>query len=502
MAIIDWTTNYPATQDSTPPTTEQPDLSNTTDETRVSQIATLRDKLDAVAKKLGDDGDLPAGSAVARLTALESTPAVHLLGSATHTADTLANLNAKISDATLIDTADSRLSDAREATGLQTSGATVVVSAAAPPTTDQVLKATSATTATWQDEMAVTAHALGGIEHNLDTLANLNAKISDATLVDTGDSRFSDDRTGSKLRTATTEVVISGATAPTAGQMLVASSTTLAAWATPKLDDLATPDDNTDLDATIVQHGLLPKLGGGTANFLRADGAWAAPSGGVPGAHDLDSHNANTLAELNAIITGGDLDYDSASRPPNGSASGDLSGTYPGPAVAAITTTTGPTSLTVGAVADGDYLKRVGSTVVGATPNYWRHGIHWGTDGEASLSTTSTSYVLLKTWYTLLPSETIAQLSNIHLALQYVAVGTPGTAEIKVIFDAGGTATVKEWTGLVATTAVIISDPGISPASIPADNTQIFAIELWARVPTGFAGGVAIEFLEINWVYN
>ncbi len=47
-----------------------------------------------------------------------------------------------------------------------------------------------------------------------------------------------------------------------------------------KLDDFGTPDDNTDLDATIGRHGLLPKLGGGTTNFLRADGTWAAPAGG------------------------------------------------------------------------------------------------------------------------------------------------------------------------------------------------------------------------------
>jgi hypothetical protein len=44
-----------------------------------------------------------------------------------------------------------------------------------------------------------------------------------------------------------------------------------------KLDDLAAPDDNTDLDASTSKHGLLPKLGGGTDNFLRADGTWAAP---------------------------------------------------------------------------------------------------------------------------------------------------------------------------------------------------------------------------------
>jgi hypothetical protein len=46
-----------------------------------------------------------------------------------------------------------------------------------------------------------------------------------------------------------------------------------------KLDELAAPTDITTLDATTGQHGLLPKLGGGTTNYLRADGTWATPSG-------------------------------------------------------------------------------------------------------------------------------------------------------------------------------------------------------------------------------
>ncbi len=45
-----------------------------------------------------------------------------------------------------------------------------------------------------------------------------------------------------------------------------------------KLDDTAEPDDNTDLNAGTDKHGLLPKLGGGTTDYLRADGTWAAPS--------------------------------------------------------------------------------------------------------------------------------------------------------------------------------------------------------------------------------
>lgn len=44
-----------------------------------------------------------------------------------------------------------------------------------------------------------------------------------------------------------------------------------------KLDELSAPTDVTTLNADTAKHGLLPKLPGGTANFLRADGAFAPP---------------------------------------------------------------------------------------------------------------------------------------------------------------------------------------------------------------------------------
>lgn len=69
-----------------------------------------------------------------------------------------------------------------------------------------------------------------------------------------------------------------------------------------KLDDLASPDDNTDLDATTVHHGLLPKLGGGTTNFLRADGTWAAPAAGSSLGYALSLTAAN-LATLTDAAT-------------------------------------------------------------------------------------------------------------------------------------------------------------------------------------------------------
>ena len=52
-----------------------------------------------------------------------------------------------------------------------------------------------------------------------------------------------------------------------------------AATTSTKLDDFATPDDNTDLNASSLRHGLLPKLSGSSANFLDGSGSWSTPSG-------------------------------------------------------------------------------------------------------------------------------------------------------------------------------------------------------------------------------
>ncbi|MEM6362813.1 MAG: hypothetical protein AAF745_00190 [Planctomycetota bacterium] len=67
-----------------------------------------------------------------------------------------------------------------------------------------------------------------------------------------------------------------------------------------RLDDFASPEDNTDLDATTSAHGLLPKLGGGTTNFLRADGTWADPTGWDGDIADIDLDGAFDIgADLN-----------------------------------------------------------------------------------------------------------------------------------------------------------------------------------------------------------
>lgn len=53
-----------------------------------------------------------------------------------------------------------------------------------------------------------------------------------------------------------------------------------------KLDDLGAPDDNTDLNASAAKHGLLPKLSNVSTEFLNGQGAFSTPSV-APAAHHL-----------------------------------------------------------------------------------------------------------------------------------------------------------------------------------------------------------------------
>lgn len=74
-----------------------------------------------------------------------------------------------------------------------------------------------------------------------------------------------------------------------------------------KLDDLATPDDNTDLNASTLRHGLMRKLSGSALEFLNGAGAFTVPagSGGGSGSGNVDGGSAGSVFGGTEPIDGG-----------------------------------------------------------------------------------------------------------------------------------------------------------------------------------------------------
>jgi hypothetical protein len=175
---------------------------------------------------------------------------------ATTDIDTLAKLNAIVTDADLTSTAHAHTG------GL---GAQIAYSSLSGLPT--LGTAASQNTTAFEASGAISTHAALTETHGISSFG--------ASLVD--DANATAARTTLGLGTAATSATGDFAAAAHASSHLSGGGDAI------KLDDLATPDDNTDLNATVSRHGLLPKLGGGTTNYLRADGAWAAPAGGGGG---------------------------------------------------------------------------------------------------------------------------------------------------------------------------------------------------------------------------
>jgi len=122
------------------------------------------------------------------------TPTAHGLGGAAHSADTLANLNSKVSDATLDDVTGSRTPTAHAAShqggGDPITPAGIGAEPAISPKNTAFNKDFGSASGTvcegddsrLSDARDPNAHDIGGAAHNADTLANLNSKVSDATL--------------------------------------------------------------------------------------------------------------------------------------------------------------------------------------------------------------------------------------------------------------------------------------------------------------------------------
>jgi hypothetical protein len=67
------------------------------------------------------------------------------------------------------------------------------------------------------------------------------------------------------------------------------------------LDLLAAATDIVSLNVSTAAHGLMPKLAGGTSNFFRADGSWAAPAGAGDMTRAVYDTNADNIVDHAAL---------------------------------------------------------------------------------------------------------------------------------------------------------------------------------------------------------
>ena len=132
-----------------------------------------------------------------------------------------------------------------------------------------------------------------------------------------------------------------------------------------KLDDFATPDDNTDLNATTSYHGLLPKLDGNTTHYLNGNGSWASTisldstpdsnqtTSGSTATMTIDSSQTVIFGTVLKVASDGELEVADAGS----------SGTMPGLFLSLGTSTGSQTVLKEGFVRNDSWAWTPGSTL-------------------------------------------------------------------------------------------------------------------------------------------
>ncbi len=257
-----------------------------------------------------------------------------------------------------------------------------------------------------------TAHLIGGGAHSADTIANLNTKLSDATLDD-----------ASATRTPTAHAV--SHTNGGSDELNVAGLSGL-------LADAQTPSPHD----TSHENGGLDEIDVGGLSGLLADGQ-------TPTAHATSHENGGSdeidVAGLSGLLA--DAQNPTAHRASHISGGGDafLSTDVIEAIVKRIQETAGPTTLDIGAIANGQLLVRSGTAVVGGTLSVF------GNDYQTAISlgrstTTSTAFqtkvtlvtgnltgTYLVTWHAVVDQSSIAD------AVQSQLYNTTDAAVVGVI---------------------------------------------------------------------
>jgi len=136
------------------------------------------------------------------------------------------------------------------------------------------------------DDQPGKVHALGSAKHTAATLAELNAKVSDATLDKNTDTRTPTAHKTSHQNGGDDEMSIAGLSGEAADDQppkTHAISHKTEQSDPIKLDELASPDDNVKLNASTSAHGLSPKLNNVVTDYYNGQGGWSEPPGGAGG---------------------------------------------------------------------------------------------------------------------------------------------------------------------------------------------------------------------------